>query len=230
MEYKRWQSINKTEIPLLIWGASDQCRINFFILKQLGYKVVALIDDTINKVSPIEDIPIIYNKEGLNFFLKKQNTNNYGFVLAIGNPYGHIRRKLNCYLKNLGLIPISFADPTALICESASFGEGVQIIPASVIHNNVIIGNQCIINTRSLIEHDCVLNDGVEVGPGAVLCGRVIVGENAWVGANATINPRIKIGKNSIVGSGAVVVEDTPDNVILAGVPARVIGENNKYE
>lgn len=230
MDYKRWQLIDKTEIPLIIWGASDQCRVNFFILKQLGYKFAALIDDTVNKISPIEDVPIIYGKENLNLFLMKQNTSNYGFVLAIGNPYGHIRIKLNFYLKSLGLTPISFADPSSLICESVSYGEGVQIMPASIIHNNVNIGNQCIINTKSLIEHDCILRDGVEVGPGAVLCGRVIVGENSWIGANATINPRIKIGKNSIVGSGAVVTKDTPDNVILAGVPARVIGENNKYE
>ena len=103
-------------------------------------------------------------------------------------------------------------------------------MPAAIVHNDVKIGDQCIINTRALVEHDCVLKDGVEIGPGAVLCGRVHVGKNSWIGANATINPRVIIGDNSIIGAGAVVVTDIPSNVVAVGVPAKVIRENLKHE
>ena len=95
----------------------------------------------------------------------------------------------------------------------------------AVVHNEAEIGMQCILNTRALIEHDCRLMEGVEIAPGAVLCGRVTVGRNTWIGANATIAPRIRIGSNSIVGAGAVVIADVPDNVVMAGVPARLIRE-----
>ena len=42
--------------------------------------------------------------------------------------------------------------------------------------------------------------------------------------------PRITIGNNSIIGAGAVVFQDVPDNVVVAGAPARVIKENTGYE
>ena len=45
-----------------------------------------------------------------------------------------------------------------------------------------------------------------------------------WIGANATILPGVTIGDHAIVAAGAVVTKDVPANVIVGGVPAKVIG------
>lgn len=227
---ERWGDLPVIQEHLVIWGASDQCRVNYPILKQLGYQIEALVDDTSDKGSLFEGVPIYMGENGLDVFLRATKIDGLGFVVAIGNPFGQVRMKLHGLLKRKGLSPVSFADPTALICKTVSYGEGLQVMPAAVVHNDVKIGNQCIINTRALVEHDCVLKDGVEIGPGAVLCGRVHVGENSWIGANATVRPRVIIGDNSIIGAGAVVVTDIPSNVIAVGVPAKVISENLKHE
>lgn len=50
------------------------------------------------------------------------------------------------------------------------------------------------------------------------------VGHRASIGSNATIIAGIRIGERSLVGAGAVVTKDVPDDAIVAGVPARVIG------
>lgn len=47
--------------------------------------------------------------------------------------------------------------------------------------------------------------------------------KGVWIGAHATILPGVTIGENSIVAAGAVVTKDVPANVIVAGVPARVM-------
>ncbi|MDP5015752.1 MAG: N-acetyltransferase, partial [Dolichospermum sp.] len=52
-----------------------------------------------------------------------------------------------------------------------------------------------------------------------------LVKRRASIGSNATILPRITIGENAIVGAGAVVTHDVPDYAIVAGVPARIIGD-----
>lgn len=223
----QWKKIESSTKNIIMWGASDQCRVNYPILENLGYTVSALIDDTPNKLPPFDHIPLF---DGWEEFEKKYtptDLSSIGYIISIGNPYGHIRVKLHKMLKEKGLRPVSFADNSSLISRSAIHGEGLQVMPAALIQNNVQIGDQCIIYTRALVDHDCVLNDGVEIGPGAVLCGRITVGENSWVGANSTIRERITIGKNSIVAAGAVVVKDVPDNVIVSGIPATILRENN---
>lgn len=51
----------------------------------------------------------------------------------------------------------------------------------------------------------------------------VIIKDNVWIAANAVILPGVTIGKNSVVAAGAVVSRDVPDNVVVGGVPAKVI-------
>lgn len=53
--------------------------------------------------------------------------------------------------------------------------------------------------------------------------GHIHIKKNAWIGANATIMQGVTIGENAIVGAGAVVTKDVPDNVIVGGIPAKII-------
>ena len=226
----RWNRITIARKRLVMWGASDQCRVNYPILTQLGCRVEAIIDDTPGKRSPFATVPIYQGFQGLDTFLQESTFADFGFVIAIGNPFGDVRLRLHALMLRHCLTPVSFADPTALICRTARIGPGLQAMPNCIVHNEVVIGLQCIINTRSLVEHDCVLEDGVEIGPGAVLCGRVHVGANTWIGANATVRQRVKIGSNTIIGAGSVVITDIPRNSVAVGVPAKVIKENSRNE
>ena len=51
----------------------------------------------------------------------------------------------------------------------------------------------------------------------------VVIKRTAWIGAGAVILPGVTVGENAIVGAGSVVTRDVPDNVIVAGNPARFI-------
>lgn len=51
----------------------------------------------------------------------------------------------------------------------------------------------------------------------------ITIGDNVWIGGNAVINPGVKIGDNVVISSGAVVTRAFPNNVLIAGVPAKVI-------
>ena len=85
------------------------------------------------------------------------------------------------------------------------------------------------------------IEDKVLIGPGAKLLSvthpiepekrrgieakPIHIKENAWIGANATILAGVTVGKNSIVAAGAVVNKDVPDNVIVGGIPAKILKE-----
>jgi len=65
-------------------------------------------------------------------------------------------------------------------------------------------------NTHPLKGNDIVIEDGV------------------WIGARCTILGNVRIGRNSVVAAGSVVIRNVPANVVVAGVPARVVKDINE--
>lgn len=53
----------------------------------------------------------------------------------------------------------------------------------------------------------------------------IVVEEDVWIGAGAIVLPGVTLGRGSVIAAGAVVTRDVPPMTIVAGVPARAIGE-----
>ena len=51
----------------------------------------------------------------------------------------------------------------------------------------------------------------------------VVIGNDVWIGANAVVLPGVTIGRHVVVAAGAVVTDNVPDNVVVGGVPAKII-------
>lgn len=65
--------------------------------------------------------------------------------------------------------------------------------------------------------------------PTANRFGRIKVGSRVFVGARAILLPGVTVGDNVVIGAGAVVTKDVPPNVVVAGVPARVLSTIEEY-
>jgi sugar O-acyltransferase (sialic acid O-acetyltransferase NeuD family) len=112
--------------------------------------------------------------------------------------------------------------PSAIVAASARVGKGTAILAGSHVGPNSIIGDFCILNTRSSVDHDCALADFSSIAPGVTMGGLVRIGECSAIGVGASISDRISIGSHTVVGTGAAVVRDIPDLVVAYGNPARV--------
>lgn len=77
----------------------------------------------------------------------------------------------------------------------------------------------------TILAHDNSLKRHI----GILKVGKVEIGNNVFIGAKSLILPNVRIGNNVIVGAGSVVTHDIPDNVVVAGNPARIIRSIDAY-
>jgi len=217
--------INQFPPKVIFYGGSGQAKVVRPIVEYYGSNLVAVFDDTPNLKKPFPDVPLYIGNE-LKEWVQTQKKSELGFCVCIGNPYGRARIKLHHELEEEGLTPITLAHPTAFISQNAKIGVGSQIMAGSIIGPEVELGQDCIINTNANVDHESFLESGVEIAPGATLCGLVNVGVNGWVGAGATVLPRIQIGSDAIVGAGAVVTKNVERGQTVVGIPAKPLKDS----
>lgn len=104
------------------------------------------------------------------------------------------------------------------------------------IGQNTTINKSCLLDGRGGL----VIGNNVDIAQGAYIwteqhdynsptycpiCKEVIINDYVWIASRATILPGITIGRGAVVACGAVVTKDVPPLAIVAGVPAKVIGQ-----
>lgn len=146
---------------------------------------------------------------------------NKAFILGIGDNL--MRRKVGCFLIEKGYKILNVIDNDSSISSKVDLGVGLFISRNSTINALTVVKDFVIVNTGSVIEHECEIGEGSHIAPGAVLAGNVRIGSNVFIGANATIKQGVTIGDNVVVGSGTVVLNDIKENLKVVGNPARII-------
>ena len=128
------------------------------------------------------------------------------------------RRNSGVPLLDLKGVPARI-EPGAIIREKVTIGEGAVIGKGTMIDMGTILGGRA------------TVGDHCHIGAGTVLAGvvepasatPVVVEDNVLIGANAVVIEGIHIGKGAVVAAGSVVIEDVPENAVVAGSPARIV-------
>jgi UDP-2-acetamido-3-amino-2,3-dideoxy-glucuronate N-acetyltransferase len=127
-----------------------------------------------------------------------------------------------------------------------SIGDETKVGAFVEIQKNVVIGERCKISSHTFVCEGVTIEDEVFVGHGVMFTNdiypsavnedgslqteanwevvKTLVKRRASIGTNATVIAGITIGEGALVGAGAVVTKDVPDFAIVAGVPAKVVG------
>ena len=122
--------------------------------------------------------------------------------------------------------------------------DGVLPIARKRKAGNILIGDYCAINSFArLFGHGGIkMGNYSQIGPGSLITTtthnyrealttefkEVNIGEWAWVGAHCVLLPGVTIGEHSVIGAGSIVTKDIPAYSIAVGIPAKVIGKNEK--
>lgn len=121
---------------------------------------------------------------------------------------------------------------------------GNSFDPKIIIEKNVIIGSFFVtyvtdklkIGSETILAHNVTIlteNHGMNTESEKpyhaqpLISKEVEIGKNCWIGCNVTICPGVHLGNNVIVGANSLVNKSFPDNVMIAGVPAKIIKKYN---
>ncbi len=122
-------------------------------------------------------------------------------------------------------------EPGAMVRTGAKIGKGCVIMMGAVINIGAVVGDRTMIDMNAVIGARALIGRNCHIGAGSVIAGvleppskkGVRIEDGVLVGANAVILEGVKIGKKSVVAAGAVVINNVPSGVVVAGVPAKVI-------
>lgn len=132
-----------------------------------------------------------------------------------------------------------------------TFGKGTVVKPFAVIQTQtgrISIGSNCAVSSFDHIStgtHDVIIGDNVRIAPSVTLLGGsrnyerrdipivdqgstntgLTIGDDVLIGANAVVLPGCHVGQGAVIGAGSVVNAEVAPYTIVAGVPARVVGE-----
>jgi len=200
---------SKKTTPVEVYIKGDLKEIDFSSVKFFGNSEFGTVFGDWKAVKELLDL----NKKKIkDHYIKSDRRNSAIPMLDIKN--------LNCRI-----------EPGAIIRDTAEIGNNCVIMMGAVINLGAVIGDNTMIDMNVVVGGRVIIGKHCHIGAGAVLAGvieppsaqPVIIGDDVMIGANAVVLEGVKVGNNAVIAAGSVVTSDVPDDMVAAGVPARII-------
>lgn len=210
---------------LVILGAGGHAGVLADALAAAGFPVAGVIAPAPPAGSLLEGIPWL----GDDAILVRIDPALHLLVNGVGSISDTTARQdLFRRATRLGFRFFDLFHPSAVLSRRGTgWGNGLQLLAGAVVGPGVRLGENVLINTRAVVEHDCDVGNHTHIATGAVVCGGCRIGNGVHIGAGAVIRQKIAIGDEACVAAGAVVVKDVASRAIVMGIPAR---ESRKIE
>ena len=208
-----------TRARVLIVGAGGQGRVVADILlagrKTSGLTPIGFVDDAEERTGDILlGLPILGTLDQI------PGIPHDAIVVAVGD--NRLREQITLRLEAAGERLATARHPWTSIAVDVEIGAGAMISAGAVITPCARLGRGVLVNTNASIDHETRVDDFVHVSAGATVGANVTIGARTLVGLGARVMSGRQVGADCVVGAGALVYHDLPDNVVAAGVPARI--------
>tara|TARA_R110000751_G_scaffold210384_1_gene314119 strand:+ start:33518 stop:34207 length:690 start_codon:yes stop_codon:yes gene_type:complete len=211
---------------ILIIGASGHAKVIVDIIeKQNKYRIQGFLDTYRRKGEKLFNYPILGTEDDLRDIVEKHNI--YGCFIAIGDNYTRkvMAEKITSFNPEIKFI--NAIHPTAILGKKVKLGNGIAIMAGVIVNSDSRIGNFCILNTNSFLEHDGAMHNYSSISSGVKTGGNLTLMECSSICIGATILENIIIENDTVIGAGALVNKNIPSLVVAYGVPAKIVRSRN---
>jgi len=199
---------------MIIYGGGGHGKTLIELIRAMGvYQIVGIIDDGIDEIKEIFDIPIIGGNDILPALYSSGVHQAVNAVGGVGDT--SVRVKVFQRLGEAGYVCPPVLHPTAYLEPSATLSPGVQVFAHAYVGSESRIGFGAIVNTGAIISHGCNIGDYAHISPGAILAGDVTVGNGVLIGMGTTVNLGVEIGYGARIGNGVTVKENVQAQTII---------------
>jgi sugar O-acyltransferase (sialic acid O-acetyltransferase NeuD family) len=206
---------------LAIIGSGDLGQqIAYHAINDQQFDVVGFFDDFSVKNSLVNNFKVLGTLSAIE---TSYNQGDFDVIICgIGYKHLELREKLfnvlNPKLKFANLIHSS-----CYIDASCKFGNGIFMLPGSVLDYNVTIEDNVVINVSCTIAHDSNIGAHSFLSPRVAVAGFVNIGRRCNIGINTTIIDHMMIANEVQTGGGTVVIESLTKKGLYVGNPSRFI-------
>ncbi len=188
---------------ILIIGCGGHAKSIIEIINKEEWNIVGIIGQENEKNRKILNYKVIGTDNDIELLRKK-----YSFVfVAIGQIGSSNKRR--SIIKNMKNYRFSFPiikSKYSIVSSDVTINSGTSIGHGVIINPGAKIDDHCIINTKSLLEHDVEIGKYCHISTGVIINGGVKIGNNSFIGSGAIIREGLEIPPNSVISAGKRVM------------------------
>src|SRR5690606_21904972 len=128
----------------------------------------------------------------------------YGCFIAIGDNYTRKIMSEKITALNAEIKFINAIHPTSIIGKKVKLGDGIAIMAGVIVNSDSSIGNFCILNTNSILEHDGAMHNYSSISSGVRTGGNFTLMECSAICIGAIVLENIIIENDTIIGAGSL--------------------------
>lgn len=213
-------------MKLIIWGIGGVTSSLISVLEEIshGYESIEIVQDA-------DDLPAAflgYAVRGTRQYLDACDPEQYHVFAAGSTPA--IRHAMVSYLQAKGFFMPTFISPSAEVRRTAHIGQGCLIQSFCLVDHFTHVGDYSLVGGYSIVGHDSRVGAFSSLYVGTRMLGFTEVGERCLLGAGSHLFAYRKMGDGSAASMGAMVFEDVPAFVTVAGNPAQVIKQYTGFK
>jgi len=214
---------------IVVFGSGGHAKVIVDIIEKEGvYQILGFVDPIRSLGEDYNGYPVLGSEKEILDLKKKHRID--GGIIAIGDNWSRYKIVQNVLKSIPDFHFVKAIHPSSQIAKHVSINRGTVVMPGAVINSGTEIGEFCVVNTNSSIDHDNVFENYSSIMPKAATGGGVRIGEFSVLGMGACVLPAVQVGAHTLIGAGSVLLESAGDNSVFIGSPAKLKKTRNKGE